>query len=425
MVATRKSLGIVPAVVSQHAEDAAFQWILRDAAVRQPHYSLEDLVRLDDRLVANLDGLSIAGEPGWDIVNEQLALAGEGEVFMAAVLALESGDTDRWEDVLSVGAESIELARPVTSALGWLPFAGVEARVLELLESDVPLRRRVGVAASAIHRREPASLPELLTRDEPVVQARALRLVGELGLGDLASVCERHLNADDVECQFSAAWSAARFKSAGALSTLREMAESGSVYAERSADLAARTMERSDALAWQKQLAADTKHLRLACVAAGAIGDPSLVPWLIETAEVDAVARPAGAAISSITGLDLAYEDLERDWPEGFESGPTEDALDENVALDDDENLPWPASDLLKSWWGTNGGQYQVDTRYLCGQPISADSCQEVLKVGTQTQRAAAALELALIRPRQPLFEVRACGDQQRRALASTPGQDH
>ena len=34
---------IIADIVSQHAEEAAFQWLLRDTAVHAPHYDLKDL----------------------------------------------------------------------------------------------------------------------------------------------------------------------------------------------------------------------------------------------------------------------------------------------------------------------------------------------------------------------------------------------
>jgi hypothetical protein len=43
-------------VVSQHAEEAAFLWALRTRAIGEPHYSLQDLARLDERVEAHLDG---------------------------------------------------------------------------------------------------------------------------------------------------------------------------------------------------------------------------------------------------------------------------------------------------------------------------------------------------------------------------------
>jgi hypothetical protein len=56
---------VIPTIIEQHAEEAAFLWLLRDAAVRAPHYSLKNLADLDNRVEAHLDGLRIAGLEGW------------------------------------------------------------------------------------------------------------------------------------------------------------------------------------------------------------------------------------------------------------------------------------------------------------------------------------------------------------------------
>ena len=55
--------GIVHEVVSQHAEEASFLWLLRHGAVSQPHYSIADLSKLDNRVEAHLDGLRIELAP--------------------------------------------------------------------------------------------------------------------------------------------------------------------------------------------------------------------------------------------------------------------------------------------------------------------------------------------------------------------------
>src|SRR2546426_1396977 len=109
-------------VLSQHAEGASFLWILRNGAVVAPHYGLADLAKLDQRVQANLEGLRIAGEGGWEICKEALSAKGPGEVFAAAVLAFESGDNDRLETVFEVGAAPQECSRGLASALGWLTF---------------------------------------------------------------------------------------------------------------------------------------------------------------------------------------------------------------------------------------------------------------------------------------------------------------
>jgi hypothetical protein len=51
---------IIAEIVSQHAEEAAFLWLLRSNAICQPHYALKDLAKLDGRVEAHLDGLRVA-----------------------------------------------------------------------------------------------------------------------------------------------------------------------------------------------------------------------------------------------------------------------------------------------------------------------------------------------------------------------------
>src|SRR4030095_10765573 len=52
-------------VVSRHAEEAAFLWTQRHRAVTEPHFSLNDLAVLDERVEAQRAGLVEAGEIGW------------------------------------------------------------------------------------------------------------------------------------------------------------------------------------------------------------------------------------------------------------------------------------------------------------------------------------------------------------------------
>src|SRR5262245_31976954 len=81
---------IIPEIVEQHAEEAAFLWHLRDAATDQPHYTLRSLAGLERRVEANVDGLRVAGEAGLKIAWHQLdQYGGAGELFTVATLALE------------------------------------------------------------------------------------------------------------------------------------------------------------------------------------------------------------------------------------------------------------------------------------------------------------------------------------------------
>ena len=176
-------------------------------------------------------------------------------------------------------------------------------------------------------------------------------------------------------------------------------------------------MDLATALNWQKELAQNTESIRLSVMGAGIIGDPVSIPWLIEQMKVPVLARAAGESFTMITGVDIAYQDLEGKWPEGFEAGPTENPEDEDVEMDPDEDLPWPNPELIQKWWTQNKGRFSGGTRYLLGKPISEEQCQHVLRNGYQRQRAAVALELAMMNPGQPLFEVRAPGFRQKKLL--------
>ena len=409
---------IIEDIVTQHAEEAAFLWLIRNIAVYAPHYSLADLAELDERVEANIDGLRIAGDAGWEICKEALSIGEVGEVFAAAVLAFESGDETRIQEVLKVGSAAPELSRGIVSALGWLLYQQAEKHIKKLLTAESPDLRRIGIAACAVHRQNPGSpMTVALTDNDPLLKARVLRAVGQLGWVDLMPLLRNNLVAEDEMCRFSAAWSSALLGDAGALSTLKSFIRPDVPYQEEAAKMALRQMNLSTAHGWQKELAQSPDTIRLAVIGAGVVGDPVLITWLIEQMNIPELSRVAGEAFTMITGVDIAYEDLEGEWPEGFEAGPTENPEDENVEMDPDEDLPRPNPELILGWWSKNKSAFRNGTRYLLGQPISPENLQQVLRTGRQRQRAAAAIKLAMIKPGQPLFEVRTPGFRQKQIL--------
>ena len=189
-------------------------------------------------------------------------------------------------------------------------------------------------------------------------------------------------------------------------------------YGEEAAKIALRKMSTKEALAWQSRLAQNADTLKLAIMGAGALGNPALMPWIIEQMNTPELARVAGEAFTMITGVDIALEDLDGEWPEGFEAGPNDDPEDENVEMDPDEDLPWPNQALISSWWENNKSGFGNATRYLVGLPITEANLNQILRTGNQRQRYVAALELILLKPGQPLFNVSAPGFRQIKLLA-------
>jgi uncharacterized protein (TIGR02270 family) len=411
---------VIPDIVTKHAEDAAFLWLLRDRAVSAPQFLLKDLARLDDRVEAHLDGLRIAGQEGWAIAREALGPGDAGEVFTLAVLVFEQGDEGRIQDVLTAGTAAPDLERGIISALGWIGHERASAHLRPLLEAESTVFRRVGLAAAAIHSKNPgpAVLEAAFASDDPLLKARALRAVGELGLVDYHIKARANLRAQDPTVRFWAAWSNVLLNGhRDAVAYLQNVAESGEPDSVRAAQMAMRRLTPNDAKIWLKRLVKELGQKRIAIIAASAFADAEVIPFLIDQMKTPEGARVAAESFSLITGVHIAYDRLEGQKPEGFEAGPTEDPDAENVATDPDDNLPWPDPDRVEKWWVARRESFTKDTRYLLGQPITPESLRQALKNGYQRQRAAAALELAILKPGRPLFEVRAPGWRQQAML--------
>src|SRR5258708_10496456 len=198
----------IAAIVEQHGEDTSFLWLQRDNAVRAPHYSLKDLVKLDSRVEAHIDGLRVAGGDGWALALEQLKHPEADEYFEAMLLALESGRKEKIAAVLERATEAQPL-RGIVSALGWVDWEVAKPAVAGLIAAPEPRLRRIAIAACAITRQNPgAHLAKALADADPALRARACRAAGELARKDLLGEMGPLLAGEDENCRFWAAWSA-------------------------------------------------------------------------------------------------------------------------------------------------------------------------------------------------------------------------
>jgi uncharacterized protein (TIGR02270 family) len=269
-----------------------------------------------------------------------------------------------------------------------------------------------------------AGLETALANARPLVRARAYRTAGQLGRADLMAQLRPGLTDNDPECRFWSAWAAARMGAGGeALDILADIAWNKHPRAVRALDLLLRRLDVPQANAWLREFAKLPDRQRHLIRATGVIGDPVYVPWLIERMAAPETARLPGEAFSMITGVDLAYRDLDRKPPRDFESGPNDDPADENVSLDEDEHLPSPDPEKIGQWWTVNRGRFSVGTPYFLGAPKAAADWLQALSDAFQRQRHAAALELAIRQPNKVMFEVRARGRLQRQLLAGARGK--
>lgn len=410
----------IPVVISQHVEDAASLRSTRTHLVLAPHVKLLHLARLDERLAAHLDGVAVSGEFGMRLANAALESPGAGEVFAATIGAIQVGNSAGLDRLFSLVEAVPDAQKGLTSAFGWVSAEALKGIVSALLHAASPFRKRVGIAACAMHGVDPgAALNAAISSADTSLRARALRCAGELGRRDPLPACVQHLRDEDPACAFWAAWSAVLLGDRGpAIESLRQLSVSLSPHRIRALQLVLKILDRDGTHALLKALANDPVNQRALLQAVGIAGDPHYTPWLIKQMDDPKLTRLAGESFSMMTGLDLAYLDLDRKPPEHFEAGPNDDPADPDVAMDLDEGLPWPDPERVQRWWSANQARFVAGTRYFMGEPLSRDLCVRALKEGFQRQRIAAAEYLCLLQPGTPLFNTAAPAWRQQRLLS-------
>lgn len=384
-------------IVEQHAESAAFLWLLRDGAVDAPHFGPAELLRLEARIEANLDGLRVAGEAGWEVAMAALQRHREsGELFAAAVLALETQSAERTATVIDMAQSFPDARRGLSGAIGWVAPARLRQFVAEWAESADPVARHLAALACSHHRADPGPrLQRWLGDPATLVRSRALRLVGELGRSDLRGALSAALaDEQDQDCRTWAAWSGALVGEPAGVPWLLAWAEADATAGCPGLEAGGRLGEAGEIRSWVRRLAATPEQRRLAVRATAVLADPVVVPWLIERAREPDLALSAGESITLITGVDLWQEGLVQ--PVAAEQ-PAEPGQDGPTS--EDEGLPRPEPALLGRWWERNSARFTPGVRHLLGVPVSPGACTEVFGRARQRQRRAAAYELACLRP--------------------------
>ncbi|MDG4551250.1 MAG: TIGR02270 family protein [Candidatus Contendobacter sp.] len=383
-------------------EETKALWKRRQIGIDAPCFSLRDLVSLDSRLHQQLDALRQHGTQSWSLLEQrfnspQYAL---DDLFPATVLAFGETAPPHWRDFLIelIGTDERPLIA-VIETLGWLPLDHIKEPLLQFLAAANPLHQRIALAVCAQHRADAGDcLTAALQSDVPELRVHALKAAGELGRLDLLPALRQYLTAELSDQRFWAAWSAIRMgEREQATEVLSEFTLTDSPLRQHALLLLPRVLKDSQRQHWLETVKDQAVHSRDAIISVGAAGDPWQIPWLVAQIQHPELARVAGEAFTLITGIDLVEYQLTQ---------PT--ATDSPNPKDPMRGLPWPNPDAITAWWQANETRFQRGTRYLLGCPITPDHCLHVLVNGYQRQRAAAALELALIQTGMPLFAVQA-----------------
>lgn len=411
----------VPAVVQQHVDEAVQLRRVRSVLARAPHVKLPRLGRLDERIAAHLDGIGVAGPLGAALCLQTLERPGIGEFFAVTVRAIEDRDTERLSRLLAAADALPDGRTGLLSAFGWVDAAALRGLTQPLLDSHDPWWREVGLVAYDQHGLDPAAaLEDALADGDAGLRQRALRIAGHRGRTDLRAACVATMGDGNTTTAFEAARAALLTGDRGAsIVALEAVATAGGLHGPEALALVLMVAAPDRGLALLAAFAKDRKHARTLVRGAGELGDPHGVPWLIDQMRDPMLARLAGESFSLVTGLDLALLDLECDPPGHLSSGPSDDPDDGDVAMDDDDSLPWPDAGKIHAWWQENHHRFPAGQRFFMGEPPGVAHCIRVLREGAQRQRAVAARYLCLLRPGTPLFHIAAPAWRQLRWLGA------
>ncbi|HTH01141.1 MAG TPA: TIGR02270 family protein [Vicinamibacterales bacterium] len=413
------------------AEEAAFLWVSRSAVARSSAVTFDVLARMDQRLSRLVYKLSERPALAAPFLQHDPAAFESGLTFVTAIVALRGRVVDVFDQLLARLESEPDLLSPLTSALTWLDYSDVRAHVERLLAAPAPALLHLGLVTAVAHRVDPgrALARAVAAADAPALRASALKAIGCLAVKDLRPKLHIALGDEDATCRFWAAWSALRLGDRDAIPVLGRFAADRGSFARPACEMALRALDTDQALHAQQRLQSSAGNERLAIAAAGIIGDPTLATWLVHSMESPSLARRAGAAFCLMTGCDLRRDDLDADRPssaaasaaaptpvsepEETEAHATPDA---DVAAGEDEaddELAWPDTTRLRTWWERRRQAFVPGIRYVAGLPTRPAEMTQVLSTGNQQQRAAAALELALLHPEAPLLDVTAPAHRQ------------
>ncbi|NOX90993.1 MAG: TIGR02270 family protein [Gammaproteobacteria bacterium] len=389
-------------IYEQYVDDAAFLWILRSVAIEKPYYKASDILELEQRIEARLDGLMTSLDPGWEACETALELQEPGEVFTSMVIAMRSHEAAKIKTAVDVGLEN-EIATPgLISAMGWLPAEIANPWTERFLKGKDMDHKYLGLATCSVRRTDPGEiLTNILQRDDcrqhEKLYSRALRLVGELRRQDCMPTINTAMKADSENVQFWAIWSAALLGHRACIPDLQPLVFKTGAYQNMAIQLAFRILSVEQAREWISRLSEDESQIRAVIKATGVLGDPHAINWLIGKMQDPKLAKLAGESFTYITGVDLEKYHLLTDESESYSIIPDDDAdVDDNVDLDEDENLPYPDAEKVAAVWRDRGQHFIVGRRYFMGRSITVELLKNKLVSGTQRQRHASALELAL-----------------------------
>lgn len=374
------------------AENAAFFWILHDQALRGPNYTLAKLIELEARIDAQLDGLLVHGEAGWNACEAALRFEAPGEVFTATVLALRSDNSQWLQKAIETGCRNQRAYQALLSAFSWLPRETVKSWIGKLIQAQNPAYICLGISACALHGLKCGqSLNDAFNNPDikkaPEYFAQIIRAAGLMQRNDLLPEIQSHVKDEQAQIAFSSIFASLLLGDKSNTPFLKPYVMNDMPVSDQAINVAFRALPQDEAKGWALELGKTSRNLRKLITATGIMGDAAALPWLLEQMSNASYARLAGHSFSLITGLDFELNAM-------TEAPVLSDKTDIN---DKDKKLPWPDAAKVRHWYESHYRSFLPEQRYLAGNIINEENLHNILQQGKHYHRVAAwqALQLS------------------------------
>ncbi len=403
-------------IIEEHVDEAAFLFEQRRGAFASRLYDLERLAEHDERLLANLDGLMLAGDEGWKASIAGLESKNDGPAFVAGYVALASGEAARIETLAKAMADP-KAIEGLSAALRLADGAGVIPALEKLAAGDPLGPRALALEALAARGRkvEPRAVQALLDSGKSAVVLAGLAIAGRASMTSLGPAVARAFLHPHPWVALGALRAGLRLELPEALPTLRARAAADDGAGAAAIRLLGLAGEREDV----KPLlgaARSAARGRAALLALGRLGAFAAADTLVAATADEKLGSVAGHALSTLLGVDLAAEGLVAP------AKPAPAGAEEAFALDPDEDLPKPDPEKVRAWWSEQSKKLDREPRLRRGQPFTWEVVVAEARDGVLPDRDQALQEIALRLPAASFVERRDWASRQREAVESLAG---
>lgn len=409
----------IPALVRQHAGDAAHYWQQSNNARISPLLQTHRIVHFQNLLHANLDGLKTAGQEGYEIAFKNFErFKTQGEAFVSWYLALYTKDNEAMNTLWRMTQRHSDTAwRGTVSALAYLSTPRLMQIIEVMFAQDHPNSIKLAMDMANARQVEltHAQMEKTFAHPDSLVRASFYRWLGRStsqrakdNIGLLVRAMRQ--NTDPLvreQAAIASVMHSPRLEDEDTrlrLDTLVQSIQNQLDIAKTKRGLAQLVAQRRSALltTWLGHAAPmqgdyfaqaiKSLPLRLGILAIAHHGHVGYLNSLLKVMANPQDARIAFWAYAFITGLEQHQSECQTR-PQVDEA---EDQDPSQKIHEADIGLPLPRVETIERWHKTNAHAWSTDAPVIAGHSIHVSKVRSLLQQSDNTQAQSFALRLHL-----------------------------